>query len=111
LLHDNRAAKFEKVWTTFFNDLVEYKRVHGVSEVPKTDKAYPKVYRWVAQQRIMQKQGSLLVERKEKLIRFGFEFQRIQPYYKKKRYTFACRVSTKILQVTIVISLYLSSIL
>jgi hypothetical protein len=35
----------------------------------------------------MQKQGSLSAERREKLIEFGFDFQRIQPYSKKKRYT------------------------
>jgi hypothetical protein len=84
---DNRAAKFEKVWTTFFNDMVEYKRVHGLSVVPKTDKAHQKLYGWIVQQRKMQKQGRLPVERKEKLIEFGFDFQRIKPYTKKKRYT------------------------
>jgi hypothetical protein len=84
---DNRAAKFEKVWTTFFNDLVEYKRVHGLSFVPKTDKAHQKLYNWIKVQRRMHKQGSLPVERMEKLIEFGFEFQRIEPYTKKKRYT------------------------
>jgi hypothetical protein len=84
---NNRAAKFENDWTTSFNDLVEYKRVHGVSVVPKTDNAHQKLYNWIKLQRRTYKRGSLLGERREKLVKFGFEFQRIQPYNKKTRYS------------------------
>jgi dsDNA-binding SOS-regulon protein len=66
---------------------VEYKRVHGLSVVPKTDKAHQKLHRWIAHQREVHKQGSLPDERKKKLVEFGFEFQRIEPYAKKMRFT------------------------
>ena len=83
----DRADKREKVWTAFFNQLVEFKKVHGRLVVSKQDYDNRKLYSWVTQQRKAYRQGSLPAERKSKLVEIGFIFQRIQPYQKKTRFT------------------------
>jgi hypothetical protein len=74
----------EKTWRSFFDKLVEHKRIHGHTRVAKTD---TKLHGWVSRQRRQEGRGRLLLERRDQLVEIGFEFQRDKPYSKKKQHT------------------------
>ena len=82
-----RAEQEEEVWNEVFNKLMEYKSVEGRFTVSKHDTSNKWLYNWIVRQRRMEKQGSLLVHRKKKLLEVGFVFQKNKPYNNKKRYT------------------------
>jgi dsDNA-binding SOS-regulon protein len=83
----NQADKQEKVWTNFFNNLVEYKRVHGRFVVSKTDADSTKLSGWISRRRFMGQRGSLLPERRQRLVDVGFDFHPTKAYNKKTRFT------------------------
>jgi dsDNA-binding SOS-regulon protein len=83
----HREAQKEETWKKFYDQLVEYKTVHGRSVVSKDDAVHKKLSEWIARQRKMKKEGSLPIEREKLLVEIGFVFRRNKPYDKRKRFT------------------------
>ncbi|HLY10429.1 MAG TPA: helicase associated domain-containing protein [Planctomycetota bacterium] len=64
----------ETAWRRMYATLARYQRAHGHCWVPRTDRENPRLGRWVAQQRYLQRSGDLLPERKEALATIGLEW-------------------------------------
>ena len=83
-LSPNRKARLEdlgfiwearnSVWETMFNQLRRYKEWFGDCNVPQAWKENPPLGMWVHRQRVAEKKGELLPERKARLDALGFEW-------------------------------------
>ena len=71
--------KFCQLWDQRYEDLVKYKKINGHCDIPKMYKENKKLAQWAVNQRYYFRnmneeiQSSLFVERKERLIRIGFD--------------------------------------
>jgi hypothetical protein len=66
-----------EAWEKRFNELLEYKKIHGNCEVPRGRKAheeYAQLGNWVQQQRSSKKSGNLHLERIRLLKEIGFSW-------------------------------------
>jgi hypothetical protein len=83
-LHKDRVAKLESIgfvwdkrngdWDFRFEQLVEYKRTHGNSDVPFHYELNQELGRWVVNQRYLVGKNSLRKDRAAKLESIGFTF-------------------------------------
>ncbi|VEU34122.1 unnamed protein product [Pseudo-nitzschia multistriata] len=71
-----KQTSFVAKWEHMFEQLVEYKKKHNHTLLPRDCKTNPKLGRWVAIQRRMHAENSLLVERKSKLDSIGLSWDR-----------------------------------
>jgi hypothetical protein len=55
--------------------------------VSKDDVVHRKLSEWIARQRTMERQGSLRMDRKKRLVDIGLIFRRNKPYCRKKPFT------------------------
>ena len=63
-------------WRTRFDQLVEYGKIHGHLDVPARDNEFPRLGRWVSQQRQLRKNGQLQEKRIQILNEIGFSWTR-----------------------------------
>ena len=66
-------SKIDLKWETRFQELVEYKRIHGNCNVSTLDKANPHLGRWVHNQRT--KEETISEERRKRLNSIGFTWK------------------------------------
>ena len=66
-------SKIDLKWETRFQELVEYKRIHGNCNVSTLDKANPHLGRWVITQRT--KEETMSEERRKRLNSIGFTWK------------------------------------
>ncbi len=86
-LHKDRVAKLESIgfvwarrknfWCVRFEQLVEYKQIHGNCDVPGYYEPNQELGRWVVSQRWLEGKNSLQQDRVAKLKAIGFTFAAI----------------------------------
>jgi Helicase associated domain len=64
--------KYEELWEERYQELIEFKKVHGHTKVPRNNTQKKGLRVWVYNQRTKNSQGILRMDRKEKLDNIGF---------------------------------------
>jgi len=70
----SRAGRQEDNWNNHLQQLKRYKREHGNTRVPSSDKQWEQLSRWVCKQRSLHNKNQLRPDRREKLEAIGFVF-------------------------------------
>lgn len=69
-----REEKENKLWDLKYKELLKFKKEFGHCNVSSRDQEHKKLSNWVKTQRVAEKKGVLLEDRKKKLIAIGFKF-------------------------------------
>lgn len=71
-----REENENRKWNESFQQLVEYKKIHGHCDVNSRDKENPRLANWVGTQRTSKLNGILSKEREDRLLEIGFNFRK-----------------------------------